>query len=689
MTYRLGIDIGGTFTDFVLIDTETGDVRRGKCLTTPDDPVRGILIGLERMKQDYSLQEGSIVGATHATTLVANTIIERNGVATGLIATKGFRDILEIGLDTRYDIYDLDISFPDPLILRQYRLELDERTGADGDSLKEPIEAEVIARAQELMDVGISSVAVCLLHAYRNPAHERAVRDVLRRKFPDLDVSISSDVAPEIREFERFSTTAANAYVRPVMKSYLGRLSAALGQAGVSGVLFVMLSNGGVTHADTAAAVPIRLIESGPAAGVLGAIRLCGDDRADLLAFDMGGTTAKVCLVTGGAAAHTSVIEVARVQRQFRGSGLPLMVPSIEMIEIGAGGGSIAHVDATGLLKVGPRSAGANPGPACYGLGSELPTVTDANLILGYLSPDFFLGGDMALNRAKAEAAVGQIAEQIGGSLQDAAAGIVDVANNNMATAIRIHAAERGQDYRRYVLCAFGGAGPVHAYELARLLKLPRMICPLGAGTNSALGLLAAPVAVDLSRSYVAPLEDVDWRFLSNLYREMEEEATAILAEAGIAKPLFMRTAELRFQGQGFEVPATVPGGDLAASALVEIKANFATSYEMLYRSLPGDLPLEALTWRLRASGPMPELRLSMRKTNGAVAALKGTRNVYFPEAGRYLSTQVFDRYTLQQGDIVTGPAIVEERESTVVIGPTGSGSIDDRRNLAIEIRNL
>jgi N-methylhydantoinase A len=686
MTYRLGIDIGGTFTDFVLIGTATGEVHRGKCLTTPDDPVRGILTGLERMKQDFSLRDGDIVGAAHATTLVANTIIERKGTAAGFIATKGFRDVLEIGVDTRYDIYDLDISFPAPLVPRQHRLEIDERTGANGEPLKAPVESDVVARAQELIDAGVRSVAVCLLHAYRNPVHERAVRDVLRREFPDLDVSISSDVAPEIREYERASTTAANAYVRPVMESYLHRLSEALEKAGVAGVLFVMLSNGGVTHADTAAAVPIRLIESGPAAGVLGAIRVCGDDGGDLLAFDMGGTTAKVCLVTGGAPAHTSSIEVARVQRQFRGSGLPLMVSSIDMIEIGAGGGSIAHVDAAGLLKVGPRSAGANPGPACYGLGGELPTVTDANLILGYLSPDFFLGGDMALVEAKAEAAVGRIAQKIEGTLHDAAAGIVSVANNNMATAIRIHAAERGQDYRRYALCAFGGAGPVHAYELARLLKLPRIVCPLGAGTNSALGLLAAPVAVDLARSYVAPLEDVDWRFLSDLYSEMEEEATAILAEAGIEKPLFTRTAELRFQGQGFEVPATVPGGNLSGGTVAEVKANFAASYERLYRSLPGDLPLEALTWRLRASGPMPELKLGTHETDGETAARKATRNVYFPEAGDYLQTTVFDRYGFRPGAAFSGPAIVEERESTVVIGPGGQATIDDRLNLIVTL---
>ena len=686
MTYRLGIDIGGTFTDFVLIDTGTGEVRRGKCLTTPDDPVRGILTGLERMKQDYSLRDGDIVGAAHATTLVANTIIERKGTATGFIATKGFRDILEIGVDTRYDIYDLDISFPEALVPRQHRLEIDERTGANGESLQEPVESEIIARARELIDAGIGSVAVCFLHAYRNPAHERAVRDVLRREFPYLDVSISSDVAPEVREYERASTVVANAYVRPIMESYLHRLNEALQRAGVTGVLFVMLSNGGGTHADVAAAVPIRLIESGPAAGVLGAIRVCGDAGGDLLAFDMGGTTAKVCLVAGGAPAHTSSIEVARVQRQFRGSGLPLMVPSIEMIEIGAGGGSIAHVDATGLLKVGPRSAGASPGPACYGLGGELPTVTDANLILGYLRPDFFLGGDMALDTAGAEAAVERLAREIGSTLQDAAAGIVGVANNNMATAIRIHAAERGQDYRRYALCAFGGAGPAHAYELARLLKVPRIICPLGAGTNSALGLLAAPVAVDLSRSYVTPLEAVDWRFLSGLYREMEEEAAAILAEAGIAKPLFTRTAELRFQGQGFEVPATVPSGDLRDCAIVEIKENFAASYERLYRSLPGDLPLEALTWRLRASGPMPELKLGMHETDGKAAAQKEARSTYFPEAGGYLPTQVFDRYALRAGAAFSGPAIIEERESTFVIGPSGRASIDDRLNLIVAL---
>ena len=687
MSYRLGVDVGGTFTDFVLLNVLTGDIHRGKCLTTPSDPIQGIMQGVTRMREEFKLAPGAITGFAHATTLVANTLIERKGVTTGLFTTAGFRDVLELGSDSRYDMFDLDITFPEPLAPRELRFGITERTDATGRILSSPDADEVRQHAANLLAAGARAVGVCFLHSYRNPANEIAVRDLLKREFPQLDVSISSDIAPEIREYQRTVTVLANAYVRPSMHLYLSRLQQALFDAEVKCGLLVMLSNGGVTTAALAALAPVRLVESGPAAGILAACHYGKSMReANLIAFDMGGTTAKVCLIDNGEPAYTGTIEVARVKRQFRGSGLPLKVPSIEMIEIGAGGGSIARVDQTGLLKVGPDSAGAAPGPACYGAGGELPTVTDADLVLGYVDPGYFLGGEMKLDRGRAEAAIARVAKPLGLSITEAAAGIVKVVNHNMAAALRIHTAERGKDYRKYPLFAFGGAGPVHACGIARVLKLPKVICPLGAGTNSALGLLVAPPAVDLSRSYYGRLDKLDLDFLNSLYRDMEEQGRRMLSEAGIAQPGFTREAEMRFVGQGFEVTAAIPPGVLDTPAIDAIKQSFFAAYSRLYRSLPGDLPIEGLTWRLRAAGPAPELapvRTDARSANAD--ALKGRRSAHFPENNAFVMTPVYDRYLLRAGTVLEGPAIVEERESTVVATPGTRVTIDEGQNLTIE----
>ncbi len=684
--YRLGVDVGGTFTDFVLMNEQTGALFREKCLTTPDDPVVGMMNGIRKLQHAGIAHPNEICGVAHATTLVTNTLIERKGAPTGLLATNGFRDLLELGSDMRYDMYDLAIEFPDPLVERSRRLGIRERVAATGESLHAPAPAEIRRKMRALLKDGVTSVAVCFLHSYRNSAHEKEVLRLIREEFQGVDVSISSVVAPEIREYERTMTVVANAYVKPVVRSYLERIGQALTEGEVSAPILVMLSNGGMTTPATAADVPIRLIESGPAAGVLSACHAgmrIGEEN--LLAFDMGGTTAKACFIEHGKPAFTGMFEAARVKRQFRGSGMPLKVPSVEMIEIGAGGGSIARIGGTGLLKVGPDSAGAAPGPACYGLGGTQPTVTDADLVLGYLEPGYFLGGDMALDLPQAQRAIHALGNACGLSLTATAAGIVEVVNQNMATAIRIHAAERGKDYRRYALFAFGGAGPVHAYEIARILGLSKVICPLGAGTNSAFGLLAAPVAVDLSRSYNVPLDSADWARLNGLFREMEQEAKRMLRDGGVKNPILSRSADMRFVGQGFELSVSVPLGRLDRSSLSPMKEAFHRAYKQVYESVPGDLPVEALTWRLRASGPAPKVAAA---TAPAAAGRSSwpARPVYFPEAKAYVETPVFDRYALIPAQVIPGPAVIEERESTAVIGPRGTARVDGDFNLVIEI---
>ncbi|MDB5921271.1 MAG: methylhydantoinase [Betaproteobacteria bacterium] len=685
--YRLGVDVGGTFTDFVLVEERSGTLIREKCLTTPDDPIAGILNGIERLRASGAVQPQHIHGVAHATTLVTNTLIERKGAATALLTSDGFRDVLELGSDMRYDMYDLAIEFPEPLVERSRRVGIPERVGADGVSLVRPDLSAVRNLVAALVQDGVKSIAVCFLHSYRNASHEREVLEVIRSEFPQVDVSISSTVAPEIREYERTVTVVANAYVKPIARSYLNRLESALADSAVKAPILVMLSNGGMTTPRTAAEVPIRLIESGPAAGVLSACYAgarIGEN--DVLAFDMGGTTAKACFVDGGKPAFTGMFEAARVRRQFRGSGMPLKVPSVEMIEIGAGGGSIARIDGTGLLKVGPDSAGAKPGPVCYGLGGTGPTVTDADLVLGYLDPDYFLGGDMALDMDGAKRQVERLGRQGGLSMTETAAGIAQVVNQNMATAIRIHAAERGKDYRNYVLFAFGGAGPVHAYEIARILGLRKIVCPIGAGTNSAFGLLAAPVAIDLSRSYNVALAEIEWARLNALFQEMEAEARTVLLDARVKKPSFVRTAEMRFVGQGFEIAVAVSLGKLGPGSIKAIKASFHEAYRKIYDSLPGDLPIEALTWRLRASGPAPDVVVTGRGA-GDRARPRQRRRVYFPEIKKYVDTGVISRYALKPGERFSGPAIIEERESTVVVGPGGQVKVDSDFNLVIEMR--
>jgi N-methylhydantoinase A len=686
---RLGVDIGGTFTDLVLVDESTGALRVGKVLTTAKDPAHGVEQGIHALLDESRVAARDVRATVHGTTLATNALIERKGARTALLTTAGFRDALEIRREGRYDMYDIFIDPPAPLVPRHLRREVDERMLADGTVLRPLDEAGARRVITGLVDDGVEAIAICLLHAYVNPAHEHRLAELVGEIAPGLPVSCSSDVVPEIREYERASTTTANVYVVPLMARYLEDLERRLTDLGIPGQLYVMQSSGGIVLPREARRFAIRLVVSGPAAGAIAAARAareCGESR--LLSFDMGGTTAKACVIDDGVPLVAREFEVARADRFKKGSGMPVRVPVIEMIEIGAGGGSIARVDRMGLLKVGPDSAGADPGPACYNLGGRLPTVTDADLLLGYLDAEFFLGGRMRLDREAAHRAVEEhVARPLGLDVIAAAWGIHRVVNENMAAAARIHGIERGRDLRTYPLFAFGGAGPVHCWQVARVLRVPRILLPFGAGAISAYGLLSAPLAFDFVRTHRVRLDTADWATLNRLFNEMETEGRALLARAGVSEAdvRVARVAEMRYLGQGHEVEAAVPGGALSTASLDVITSSFEAAYRALYHRLPQGVPIEALNWRVTVSGPAPDIRLSAAAGTGW-AVDPPTRRAWFAETGGFLDTPVYDRYALTPGTELTGPAIVEERESTAVLGPGARCRVDERSTIIVEI---
>jgi N-methylhydantoinase A len=690
MTARLGVDIGGTFTDLVLTDETTGAARVGKVLTTPKDPAQGVEGGIQRLLADSETVARDVRAVVHGTTLATNALIERKGARTALLTTEGFRDTLEIGHEGRYDMYDIFIDPPAPLVPRHLRREVGERLLADGTILKVLDEAGARTTIRSLLEQGVEAIGICLLHSYLNPAHEQRLAEIAREMAPALPVSSSSEVVPEIREYERTSTTIANVYVAPLMARYLEDLERRLRALGIPGQLYIMLSSGGIALPPDARRVPIRLVESGPAAGALAAAqaaRTRGESR--ILSFDMGGTTAKACVVDNGAPLIAREFEVARADRFKKGSGLPVRVPVIEMIEIGAGGGSIARVDRLGLLKVGPDSAGADPGPACYNLGGRLPTVTDADLLLGYLDAAFFLGGSMRLDREAARRAIEEhVAVPLGLDVIEAAWGIHRVVNENMAAAARIHGIERGKDLRAYPLFAFGGAGPVHCWQVAKILRVPRVFIPFGAGAISAYGLLAAPLAFDFVRTAPQSLDSCDWSLVNRLYDEMEAEGRAILAASGLAGEAVRvaRSAEMHYAGQGHEVEAPLPPGTLGEEHVGTITASFEAAYRTLYQRLPRGVRIEALNWRLTVSGPPGDVRMrgASAGATGDAPAVKSHRAAYLESTG-FVDTPVYDRYALDAGMAFEGPAIIEERESTAVIGPGARCRVDDSLTLVVD----
>ncbi len=671
----LGIDIGGTFTDLALLDTATGELATHKLLTTPRDPVEAVLAGARALLARSGRPVDRIV---HGTTLVTNAVVERKGAVTALLTTRGFRDVLEIRREGRYDLYDLDLEFPEPLVPRRRRYEAVERRDETG-AVVVPLDEAALER---LLDgaghAGVESWAVAFLHAYADGAHERRAAEILRARFPGVPVSISSEVAPEIREYERTSTTVANAYVRPVAEGYLTRLAAGLaGPGGDAGgaatpALHIMLSDGGVTTPRVAAEFPIRIVESGPAGGVMAAGRI-GDGlrEARLLSLDMGGTTAKIAFLDARGPRTRSTFEVDRRRFYKRGSGLPLLVPALDLVEIGAGGGSLAARGPLGTLVVGPESAGADPGPACYGRGGTHAAVTDADLVLGLLDPDYFLGGTMRLDAGAARAALDRdVARPLGLDLMAAAHGVHVLVGSNMAEAARVHAAERGLDVAAHTLVAFGGAGPVHAWSVARQLRMARVLFPAHAGVESALGFLAAPPAFEVTRSRPARLAALDPAAARTLLESLAGEARAVAASAGSGEVVAEASVDMRYQGQGAEV--RVPLESLAPDPET-LRAAFETAYAGLYGRTVAGVPVETVTWRVRARRPAPAVAVFDRAgdevPDRGPAEPVSRRRAWLPDLPQPAEIPVFRRERLEPGMTVAGPALVEEAQSTVVVG--------------------
>jgi len=689
--YRIGVDIGGTFTDFALSSATGGQMAIHKRLTTPHDPSEAVLAGVAALIAENGVDIGEIADVVHGTTLVTNAVIERRGAVTGMLVTAGFGDIMDMGPERRYDLFDLRIKYPPPLVPRRLRIEVDERVRYDG-SVERPLdEAAVRAAAAKFRSMGVEAIAVCFIHAYANAAHEERAAAILREAAPDLTVSASADVFPNMREFERWTTTSVNAFTQPMFDRYVKRLEDGLAGAGFKGRLYIMASSGGTLTTDAARRYPVRALESGPAAGALmSAHHGRSLELPNLLSFDMGGTTAKGALVRDGQAIKKYAMEVARVHEFRQGSGLPVRIPVIDMIEIGAGGGSIAEVDERGLLRVGPRSAGAMPGPACYSQGGTRPTLTDANLVLGYLDANFFLGGKMKLDKAAAEKV---IAEHVGKPLKletlRAAWGIHDIICEDVARAFRIHATERGFDYRNSSMVAFGGSGPLHALSVARKLKIPRVILPVGAGVMSALGLLVSPLAFEVARSRRIHVADIDAENFATTFAALENEASGYLKRAGVpdADIKIVRHLDMRYQGQGHEIEVTLPATSDVAASFTDLGELFGSAYEKTY-GLRLDEPTEIVNWKIEAVGPTPSIAEGHggKAAGGADRALKGTRQAYDPTKSGLSAWPVYDRYALAPGAIVKGPALIEEHESTCVIGAGDSVTVDSHFNLIAEL---
>ncbi|HEX5327434.1 MAG TPA: hydantoinase/oxoprolinase family protein [Acetobacteraceae bacterium] len=674
-TARLAVDIGGTFTDLAL---EQGAQRfTAKVLTTPAAPERGVMEGVGTVLAAAGLAASDIAIVIHGTTLATNAVIERKGARTALLTTEGFRDVLAMGNESRYDQYDLNIMLPEPLVPRHLRLPVPERLDNEGKVLRPLDEPALRALIPRLRNEDVESLAVGFLHAFVNPAHELRAREILAAELPDVPVSLSSEVSPEMREWERFSTTAANAYVQPLMTRYLRRLEAELRGLGIAAPIFLMLSGGGLTTIETACRFPIRLVESGPAGGAIFSADIARQsDIAGVLSFDMGGTTAKICLIDDGRPQTARAFEIARVGRFKKGSGLPLRIPVIEMVEIGAGGGSLAHVDTMGRIAVGPESAGADPGPACYGRGGTRPAVTDANLLLGRYDPRRFAGGTLRLDPAAAHDAV---AHAIGGPLglspEMAALGVIEMVDENMANAARVHAIESGKSFDGRTLIAFGGGGPVHACRVAEKLSIAHVLVPSGAGVGSAIGFLRAPVGYEVVRSLYQRFSSFDLVAVNALLAAMAAEAAEVVSHGSFGAPTTQsRLAYMRYVGQGHEIPVPLPPRPLVADDVAAIRAAYDREYTKFYdRPVPGS-DVEIMSYAVEvatlpaAYSPLPEAgEVGLRSNPGEGPRHQAVRDTTTGEATDW---PVHDRAALRPGVRIVGPAIIAEDETSTLIGP-------------------
>jgi N-methylhydantoinase A len=678
VTARLAVDIGGTFTD-VAVERD-GERWTGKVLTTPHAPELGVLEGVRLVLARAALAPEDIALVIHGTTLATNAIIERKGARTALLTTAGFRDVLAMGNESRYDQYDLNIDLAQPLVPRRWRLAVPERLDNEGHVLLPLDENAVRAQLDFMRAEGIESLAIGFLHAFVNPLHEERAAAIVHDLWPELPVSLSSKVSPEMREWERFSTTAANAYVQPLMASYLRRLEAGLRQGGFACPLFLMLSGGGLTTIDTAARFPIRLVESGPAGGAIFSAHVAkqrGWDR--VLSFDMGGTTAKVCLIDDYAPQASRTFEVARVGRFKKGSGLPLRIPVIEMVEIGAGGGSIAHLDGLGRIQVGPESAGADPGPACYGRGGTKPAVTDANLALGRYDPELFAGGALRLHPAPAEAALGaHIGARLGLSPAMAALGVVEMVDENMANAARVHAIESGKGYAGRAIIAFGGGGPVHGYRVAEKIGVDRLLVPSGAGVGSAIGFLRAPVGYEVVKSLYQRFRTFDVAAVNALLSAMSEEATHVVREGAFgAATEEHRIAFMRYVGQGHEIAVPLPARALTPADVPLVRAAYDAEYTRFYdRPVPGS-DVEILSFAVTVATVPDAVKPVAPVEDAPAPAPIRVQQVRDTATGEVAPWQVYDRAQMPQGCSVHGPCIIAEAETSTLVGPAWRCRVD------------
>ena len=666
---RLAADIGGTFTDVVL--EHAGRRRSAKVLTTPRAPEEGMLAGIAQVLAAASLAPRDIGVLIHGTTLATNALIERKGAKTALITTAGFRDVLEMGYEKRYEHYDLQLELPPPLVPRDLRFVVEERMTARGEVRTRLLESSFEKIIQKMREQKIAAVAVGFLHSYANDAHERRAGELLATALPGVSITLSSAVCPEIREYERFSTACANAYVQPLMASYLERLAAQMQRRGFGCPLYLMTSGGGLTTLATARRFPVRLVESGPAGGAILSAGLARENGLDeVLSFDMGGTTAKICFISNGRPEQSRKFEIARVWRNLKGSGLPVRIPVTEMVEIGAGGGSIARLDEIRRIQVGPQSAGAEPGPACYGRGGKEPTVTDANVALGRIDPDAFAAGTLRLDRAAAERVVlGRIGKPLGMDAAWAAAGIGEIVEENMASAARVHAIERGKVAERCTMIAFGGGAPLHAARLAAKLGMRKVLVPVDASVGSAVGFLRAPVAFEVVRSLQLRDDAFDFSRANLLLAKMQDEAMAIVAAGALgAKLRAHRVVEMRYLGQGHEISVTLPAGKLKAADAKRLRADYESRYEQQYGLRISDVPVEFLTWSVNVSTFSVDIKTSNSKGKRSKPVSREKRTVFDPVSGKRESLPMYLRKELGAGAAFAGPALVVEPQTTTLV---------------------
>lgn len=688
--WRMGFDIGGTFTDLVLLNDVTGEAIRHKTLTTPEDPSEGAYTGLTQLVAMAGLRASDIHTITHGTTLAINALLERRGAKTAFVVTRGFRDVLVTGREYRYDIYDLNGAPAQPLLPRSHAYEISERVSARGEVVIAVNEAEIVSLAAELRQQNYEAVAVLCMHAYAWPEHENQVEAILTRELPGVSVSVSHKVSREIREYDRGVLTAMNAFVQPKARRYMARLENKLREGGFTCDWLVMGSNGGLMAPQVAADYPTRIIESGPAGGIVATAAFARrNQQQQVLAFDMGGTTAKACVVRNGEPSITTDYEVGRAHRLLKGSGLPVKLPVVDMIEIGAGGGSIARVDSLGLLEIGPESASAWPGPACYARGGDLPTVTDANLVLGLLDPDAFLGGRMRLDVEAARQAIARVAQPLGLSIEDAAWGIHEVANSKMSEALRTHAVEKNVSPAQMTMLAFGGAGPSHAWSLAKQLDVKRVYFPNGAGVYSAFGLLTAPPSADFVRSDRCPLDSsLDFRRISALFADGFDEAFTTLAAANTdpASALQQRLAGVRYIGQGSELTVGLPDAFLADGDVQALVDAFEAAHLARFgRTLPGQ-GVEVVNWRGRVQGASPKLNTTDRQQHSDEHAAEKTLQVYLGRSEGFSPCRVIPRSLLVTGETIQGPALLQEKECAIYVGPGASAQLDEQGNILMEL---